>query len=137
MSTSTARPLTGRIALVTGATSGIGKAVALELAANGATVLVHGRNPNRGVAIVEQIELLGGHARFVAADLSDPTGVTALATAVGAVDILVNNAGSELPQVLCRILLSWKDVKHAEEDRSGAPSARSASGSRAPRRVPD
>ena len=94
MSTSTARPLTGRIALVTGATSGIGKAVALELAANGATVLVHGRNPNRGVAIVEQIELLGGHARFVAADLSDPTAVAALATAVGAVDILVNNAGS-------------------------------------------
>ena len=46
-------------------------------------------------------------------------------------------AGTELPEVLCRILLSWKDVKHAEEDRSGAPRSCGASGSRAPCRVPD
>ncbi|MET3808861.1 NAD(P)-dependent dehydrogenase (short-subunit alcohol dehydrogenase family) [Nakamurella sp. UYEF19] len=95
MSTSTTvQPLAGRTALVTGATSGIGKAVALQLAAHGATVLIHGRNANRGVAVVEQIELAGGHARFVAADLSDPEAIAALAADLGPIDILVNNAGS-------------------------------------------
>jgi NAD(P)-dependent dehydrogenase (short-subunit alcohol dehydrogenase family) len=76
------------------ATSGIGKAAALVLAEHGATVLVHGRDAARGVGVVEQIELTGGHARFVAANLSDPDDVAQLAAQVGPVDILVNNAGS-------------------------------------------
>jgi NAD(P)-dependent dehydrogenase (short-subunit alcohol dehydrogenase family) len=92
--TLTTADLAGKTALVTGATSGIGKAAALKLAEHGATVLVHGRDAGRGVGVVEQIELTGGHARFVGADLSDPADVTRLAAGVGTIDILVNNAGS-------------------------------------------
>jgi NAD(P)-dependent dehydrogenase (short-subunit alcohol dehydrogenase family) len=92
--THTTADLAGKTALVTGATSGIGKAAALKLAEHGANVLVHGRDAGRGVSVVEQIELTGGHARFVGADLSDPADVARLAVDVGTVDILVNNAGS-------------------------------------------
>jgi NAD(P)-dependent dehydrogenase (short-subunit alcohol dehydrogenase family) len=91
---STVADLTGQTALVTGATSGIGKAAALNLAEHGAAVLVHGRDPGRGAQVVEQIEKAGGNARFVAADLSDPADITHLAADIGRVDILVNNAGS-------------------------------------------
>jgi NAD(P)-dependent dehydrogenase (short-subunit alcohol dehydrogenase family) len=80
-------------ALVTGATSGIGRAVALRLARQGAEVLVHGRDAQRGVATVEAITNAGGRARFVAADLSDPADLQRLVDSVGEVDILVNNAG--------------------------------------------
>ena len=93
MSESSGRDLSGQIALVTGATSGIGRAIALQLAEQGATVLVHGRDVDRGVQVVEEIELSGGTARFLAADLSDPLQATALAAEAGDVDILVNNAG--------------------------------------------
>jgi NAD(P)-dependent dehydrogenase (short-subunit alcohol dehydrogenase family) len=86
--------LAGKTALVTGATSGIGKAAAVKLAEHGATVLVHGRDASRGAGVVEQIELAGGHARFLGADLSDPAAVTQLAAEAGTIDILVNNAGS-------------------------------------------
>ena len=89
-----AADLTGQIALVTGATSGIGKATAFKLAEHGATVFVHGRDARRGTQIVEEIERLGGHAQFVAADLSDPAAIGELAGEVGRIDILVNNAGS-------------------------------------------
>ena len=57
-------------------------------------MLVHGRDAGRGTRVVEQIERLGGHARFVAADLGDPAAITELADDVGRIDILVNNAGS-------------------------------------------
>jgi NAD(P)-dependent dehydrogenase (short-subunit alcohol dehydrogenase family) len=90
----TAAELTGQTALVTGATSGIGKAAALRLAGLGATVVVHGRDAGRGTQVVEEIELLGGQARFVAADLSDPAAVAHLVAEVGRIDILLNNAGS-------------------------------------------
>jgi NAD(P)-dependent dehydrogenase (short-subunit alcohol dehydrogenase family) len=92
--TTTIADLSGQTALVTGATSGIGKAAALKLAEHGAAVLVHGRDATRGAAVVEQIERTGGHARFVAADLSDPAAITQLAAEIGRIDILVNNAGS-------------------------------------------
>jgi NAD(P)-dependent dehydrogenase (short-subunit alcohol dehydrogenase family) len=85
--------LAGQTALVTGATSGIGRAVAIQLAHQGATVLVHGRDVDRGVQVLEEIELTGGHARFIAADLSTVDGVQDLIDQAGAVDILVNNAG--------------------------------------------
>ena len=90
----TTAELAGKTALVSGATSGIGKAAALKLAQHGATVLVHGRDADRGAGVVEQIERAGGTARFVGADLSDPAAVARLATEVGTIDILVNNAGS-------------------------------------------
>ena len=86
--------LTGQTALVTGGTSGIGKAAALKLAEHGATVVVHGRDASRGAQVVEEIELLGGQARFVSADLIDPAAIAHLAGEVGRIDILVNNAGS-------------------------------------------
>jgi NAD(P)-dependent dehydrogenase (short-subunit alcohol dehydrogenase family) len=85
--------LKGQKALVTGATSGIGRAVALQLARDGADVLVHGRDATRGAETVDAITAAGGTARFVAADLGDATDVQRLAGEVGDVDILVNNAG--------------------------------------------
>ncbi|HEY4267610.1 MAG TPA: SDR family oxidoreductase [Galbitalea sp.] len=85
--------LAGTTALVTGATSGIGRATAFALARAGATVLIHGRDVRRGVAALEEIELSGGHGRFLPADLSDPAAAHQLAADAGEVDILVNNAG--------------------------------------------
>ena len=90
---SSALELDGQTALVTGATSGIGRAVAWKLASLGATVLVHGRDAGRGIQVVEGIQLSGGKARFVPADLSDPAAARNLAAEAGDVDILVNNAG--------------------------------------------
>jgi NAD(P)-dependent dehydrogenase (short-subunit alcohol dehydrogenase family) len=88
--------LEGQRALVTGATSGIGRAVALQLARDGAEVLVHGRDAARGAQTVKEITAVGGKASFVAADLGDPADVQRLADDVGEVDILINNAGIAL-----------------------------------------
>jgi NAD(P)-dependent dehydrogenase (short-subunit alcohol dehydrogenase family) len=85
--------LAGLTALVTGATSGIGRATAIQLASQGATVLVHGRDSERASAVIEKIELAGGHAKFVSADISTADGVRELVEQAGDVDILVNNAG--------------------------------------------
>jgi NAD(P)-dependent dehydrogenase (short-subunit alcohol dehydrogenase family) len=63
------------------------------LAAQGATVIVHGRDAVRGAAVVAEIENAGGSARFVGAELGEPTEALRLAEEVGDVDILVNNAG--------------------------------------------
>lgn len=84
--------LKGKIALVTGSTSGIGAEVARLLAAAGAEVVVTGRNAERGAATVESITAGGGRAHFVPADLSDLDSLQRLAAEAGAVDILVNNA---------------------------------------------
>ncbi|MDH2424449.1 SDR family NAD(P)-dependent oxidoreductase [Sphaerisporangium sp. TRM90804] len=90
--------LEGKNALVTGATSGIGRSVASAMAANGAGVVVSGRNAARGDAVVEEIRRDGGRAVFVQADLTDRASVLRLAREAldasgGRVDILVNNAG--------------------------------------------
>lgn len=82
-----------RVALVSGATSGIGRATAVSLARMGCHVLVHGRDAARGAATVHKIQSAGGSARFIAADLTDPVATARLAEQAGAVDILVNNAG--------------------------------------------
>ena len=87
------RDLEGVSALVTGATSGIGRAAAAELARQGAEVIVHGRDAGRGSAVVDHITAEGGKARFVAADLSDPAQLDDLAGQASGVDVLVNNAG--------------------------------------------
>ncbi|GAA1677277.1 SDR family oxidoreductase [Nonomuraea maheshkhaliensis] len=90
MTIAPARTLT---ALVTGATAGIGRAVALRLAADGVHVIAHGRDPERGAQLVKEITAEGGTARFVTADLANADEVQALGAAAGEVDILVNNAG--------------------------------------------
>jgi 3-oxoacyl-[acyl-carrier protein] reductase len=91
--------LAGRTALVTGSTSGIGAATALALAAEGAHLVVSGRDSVRGKDVVERIHAAGGHADFLEADLAGGYGqlraFAADATSLlgGRVDILVNNAG--------------------------------------------
>jgi NAD(P)-dependent dehydrogenase (short-subunit alcohol dehydrogenase family) len=88
--------LRGQLALVTGATSGLGRAIALRLAADGANVVVHGRDAERGAETVAMIAEAGGRARFIAADLSDSADITRLASDAGDVEVLVNNAGFSL-----------------------------------------
>ena len=80
-------------ALVTGATSGLGRSIALQLARQGAEVIVHGRNAARGAETVDAIIAAGGRARFVPADLADPDDLQRLVEDVGDLDVLVNNAG--------------------------------------------
>jgi NAD(P)-dependent dehydrogenase (short-subunit alcohol dehydrogenase family) len=87
------RDLEGISALVTGASSGIGRAAAENLGRHGAGVIVHGRDAARGSAVVDTITAEGGKARFVAADLSDPAQLDDLVGQAGPVDVLVNNAG--------------------------------------------
>ncbi len=91
--------LADRTALVTGSTSNIGRAVALALAAEGAHVVVSGRDVERGTAVVDAIRARGGLADLVAADL-DGSAAAARALAAqaaerlgGRIDVLVNNAG--------------------------------------------
>ena len=69
----------GRTALVTGATDGVGRVVARELARQGWRVLVHGRDRKRGEALVHEIGQAGGSATFLAADLASLAEVRRLA----------------------------------------------------------
>jgi NAD(P)-dependent dehydrogenase (short-subunit alcohol dehydrogenase family) len=89
--------LDGKTALVTGSTDGVGRVVAEKLAAAGARVLVHGRDPDRGRRVVAEITDAGGSADFLAADLASLAEVRRLADTVrqtaDRLDILINNAG--------------------------------------------
>jgi len=85
--------LNGQTALVTGATAGIGRAVALQLAALGADIVLHGRDDQRGAAVVSAIQALSRTARFISADLTEAEDTLRLAAEAGVIDILVNNAG--------------------------------------------
>jgi NAD(P)-dependent dehydrogenase (short-subunit alcohol dehydrogenase family) len=91
------RDLEGLGALVTGATSGIGRAVAEELGRRGALVLVHGRDEARAMEVVERVKELGGDASYALADLTQQEELESLVQIVvervGMIDILVNNAG--------------------------------------------
>lgn len=88
---------TSRIALVTGATSGIGRAIALALGSSGADVVVCGRNEDEGRAVCAAITARGARARFVSTDVRDEESIArAVACAVtefGGLDIAVNAAG--------------------------------------------
>jgi NAD(P)-dependent dehydrogenase (short-subunit alcohol dehydrogenase family) len=89
--------LAGKTALVTGAASGIGYAIAATFAREGARVLLADRNTEAGAEAVRKIETAGGNARFAACDVSQTATVRALAeetrAAFGTLDILVPNAG--------------------------------------------
>jgi NAD(P)-dependent dehydrogenase (short-subunit alcohol dehydrogenase family) len=91
--------LQNKTAIVTGSTSNIGRAIALRFAAEGAHVVVSGRDRGRGDAVVDEIRAAGGLADFVSAELDGSLAASAaLATAAeealgGRIDILVNNAG--------------------------------------------
>ncbi len=118
MSTITQENLEGQRALVTGATSGIGRAVALQLARDGAEVLVHGRDAARGAETVKQITDAGGKASFLAADLADAADVRRLASEAGDVDILINNAGIALFGATAEFDLSAFDTMFASNVRA-------------------
>jgi 2-keto-3-deoxy-L-fuconate dehydrogenase len=85
--------LTQKIALVTGAGSGIGQAIARLFARQGATVWIIERDVPAGKSTVEAIRAAGGQAEFAELDVSDPVAVQALAGRIPPLDILVNNAG--------------------------------------------
>jgi NAD(P)-dependent dehydrogenase (short-subunit alcohol dehydrogenase family) len=89
--------MAGRIALITGATDGVGRVVAERLGCQGWFVIVHGRNGARGRDAVAAIEATGGRAAFFSADFASLAEVRALAQAVStaypAIGLLINNAG--------------------------------------------
>lgn len=89
--------LTGKTALVTGSTDGVGRMVASRLGQAGARVLVHGRDQDRGERVVAEIQAAGGSATFLGADLASLAEVRRLADSVGKtqrrLDVLINNAG--------------------------------------------
>lgn len=88
--------LTGRTALVTGSSAGIGAVIASQLATEGCRLLVHGRDEDKVARQVEHIHRDGGHADGVTGDLGNPAETDALlaaAAARGPVDVLVANAG--------------------------------------------
>ncbi|HEX2717749.1 MAG TPA: 3-oxoacyl-[acyl-carrier-protein] reductase [Gemmatimonadaceae bacterium] len=96
--------LSGRNAIVTGSTRGIGRAIARTLAESGARVAVVGRDPGRAAEAAGELE---GQAMGFACDVSDPASVTKLIEdvekAFGGVDILVNNAGLTKDNLLMRL----------------------------------
>ncbi|HSK89855.1 MAG TPA: SDR family NAD(P)-dependent oxidoreductase [Euzebyales bacterium] len=86
-----------RVALITGANKGIGRAAAEQLAALGVTVLIGARDPRRGEAAAAAIQAAGGDAHAVPLDVTDPTTIREAAAEIeerfGHVDVLINNAG--------------------------------------------
>jgi len=89
--------LEGKVALITGGTSGIGEATAVLFAEEGASVAITGRSQERGDAIVERIETAGGRAIFISADVRSSgdcaRSVKSTVTRLGRIDALFNNAG--------------------------------------------
>ena len=99
--------LAGRVALITGASQGIGHACALKLAASGATVALAARNREKLDQLVAQIAAVGGTAAAFPVDVSDEAQIkTAFKAAIsqfGKIDILVNNAGITRDQLVMRM----------------------------------
>jgi len=102
-------PLSGRVALVTGASQGIGRTCALRLAKDGATVAVAARNQEKLNELVAEITAVGGTAAAFALDVCDEDQVKATVKAIlstpqfGKIDILVNNAGITRDQLVMRM----------------------------------
>jgi 3-oxoacyl-[acyl-carrier protein] reductase len=107
--------LQGHVALVTGASQGIGRACALALAKAGATVALAARNEEKLKAVVAEIEAAGGKAAAFKLDVSSEEAIKAtvkeIAAQLGKVDILVNNAGITRDTLLMRMKRAdWDDV---------------------------
>lgn len=107
--------ITGRVALVTGASQGIGRAIALELAKNGAMVALAARNLDKLEAVKAEIVAGGGKAESFALDVSNEESVKSTAKTIlaqlGPVHILVNNAGVTRDGLAMRMKLAdWNDV---------------------------
>jgi 3-oxoacyl-[acyl-carrier protein] reductase len=113
--------LQGRVALVTGAGRGIGKAIALELAAAGADIVFTNRNKTLADAVQAEIEALGRRCVAVQADIADPAQVDAMVKqgleALSSIDILVNNAGVTKDQLILRMTPEdWRAVMSVNLD---------------------
>jgi len=112
------RPLAARIALVTGAGSGIGRAIALRLAAEGACVVVADRDADSAAAVAAEIGLRDGTDAVVpwTADVTDEeqvaAAVAAAAVAFGGVDLVVNNAGLSISRPLLETTVADWDIQH-------------------------
>lgn len=89
--------LKGKVAVITGATAGIGRGTAVMFAGNGASVVVNGTNEERGMQVVEEISEAGGKAIFIKANVGDAKEAQDMADRTieqfGKIDILINNAG--------------------------------------------
>jgi 3-oxoacyl-[acyl-carrier protein] reductase len=113
---SSAAPLSGQVALVTGASRGIGRAIAESLALAGATVVVnYARSPEAAEGLVATITAAGGQAWSHQADVADEPAVEAMVKAVlekeGRLDVLVNNAGITRDGLLMRMKTAdWQSV---------------------------
>ena len=104
--------LTGKTALITGATGGIGGEIAKALHAQGATIAISGRNKDKLEALADD---LGSNVYAIVADLSNSDGITTLIkdtdTAMGQIDILVNNAGLTRDNLSMRMKEEeWQEV---------------------------
>ncbi|MGL6236321.1 MAG: SDR family oxidoreductase [Segniliparus sp.] len=108
-------PLDGKRVLITGSSSGIGKAAARQFAARGAHVLLVARRAEELEAVAAEIRAAGGSARALPCDLRDLDAVDALAAEVvaehGGVDVLVNNAGHSIRRTTLESLERWHDFE--------------------------
>ena len=107
--------LSGKVAIITGASRGIGKAIALRLAEHGASVVLNGTREQLLSELADQITATGGQSAFVTGDVADPqTAELTVQTALdrfGRIDILVNNAGiNTRSSTLDMALADWQRV---------------------------
>jgi NAD(P)-dependent dehydrogenase (short-subunit alcohol dehydrogenase family) len=120
-----ARRFTGKVALVTGASSGIGRATALAFAREGASVVIASRGAERGHAVLEELKALDPKAVFVPADVSQASDVERLVAAVidrfGRLDVAVNNAAT----IEVGVFRPLTDFEETEFDRHMAANLKS------------